>query len=86
MYRDEASGIGDEGGSLSSGKTVEVEPSGGDQAFTIPARFIQNNRGFENCAIWLSQNGQWKQPEWLYKKGTAVSPYGIENIISFSEQ
>ena len=65
---------------------VEVEPSGGDQAFTIPARYIQNNKWFENLAIWISQNGQWKQPEWQYQNGTYVSPYGIENIISYSEQ
>ena len=64
---------------------VEVEPSGGDQAFTIPARYIQNNKWFENLAIWISQNGQWKQPEWQYQSGTYVSPYGIENIISYSE-
>jgi len=65
---------------------VEVEPSAGDQAFTIPARFIQNNKWFENCAIWLSQNGQWKQPEWQYQDGKYVSYFGIENIISYSEQ
>jgi len=65
---------------------VEVEPSGGDQAFTIPARYIQNNRWFENMAIWISRNGQWKQPEWQYQNGSYVSPYGIENITSYREQ
>jgi len=65
---------------------VEVEPSGKDQAFAIPARYIQNNKWFENCAIWISQNGQWKQPEWRDQGGSYVSPYGVETIISYAEQ
>lgn len=64
---------------------VEVEPSGGEQAFTIPARFIQNNPWFQNYSIWMRENGQWKQPEWQYRSGRYLSPYGIENIISYSE-
>ena len=65
---------------------VEVEPSSGEQGFTIPARYIQNNTWFQNYAIWISQKGTWKQPEWLYQNGASVSAYGIENIISYSEQ
>ena len=65
---------------------VEADPSNSDQAFTIPARYIQNNKWFQNYSIWISQNGQWKQPEWRYQNGSYVSDYGIENIISYSEQ
>jgi len=27
---------------------VEVEPAGGDEAYEIPATYIQNNRWFDN--------------------------------------
>ena len=64
---------------------VEVEPSAGARAFTIPARYIQNNKWFQNYAIWISQNGRWKNPEWRYQSGSYVSNYGVENIISYEE-
>ena len=65
---------------------VEADPTIGDQAFTIPAGYIQNNKWFQNYIIWINQNGEWKQPEWRYQDGSYISDYGIENIISYSVQ
>ena len=62
---------------------IEVEPSGGDQAYRIPARFVQNNPWFQNYAVWIKDAGKQRLAEWEYKDGKYTSPYNIENRITF---
>jgi len=63
---------------------VEVEPSTGDKAFAIPSRYIQNNKWFQNYAIWINENGQQKIPEWRFVDGKYVSDYRISNLITYA--
>jgi hypothetical protein len=62
---------------------IEVEPSGGDQAYRIPARFIQNNPWFQNYAVWVKDGGKQQLAGWRYNGGKYTSPYNIENLITF---
>ena len=63
---------------------VEVEPAGGDDAYEIPACFIQNNRWFQNYDVWFEENGEWKQPDWQWTANHWVSPFQLEHIITYS--
>jgi hypothetical protein len=62
---------------------VEVDPAMGAKAFSIRGYRIQNNRWFQNYAIWIREGGVDKQPTWTAEKGTFRSDYGVENIISY---
>jgi Transglutaminase-like superfamily len=62
---------------------IEIDPSAGPNAYAIPAQLIQNNSDFQNYAIWISEDGGWKQPDWEYRNGKWFSPYGVENRRSF---
>ena len=63
---------------------VEVEPGAGAKAFTLAARFIQNDKWFQNYAIWIRENGVDKIPEWISRGGKFVSDYGVTNLIQFT--
>ena len=65
---------------------IEVEPTQGRNAFTIPAQFIQNNRWFQNYAIWIRASGEDKIPEWNYSGGKWSSMYGMVNVITFDRR
>lgn len=65
---------------------IEVEPGGGEQAFKIPARLIQNNRWFQNYAIWIKVDGQDRTPTWSFIQGKYISEYGVENRICYSQR
>ena len=62
---------------------VEIDPGMGAKAYVFPAQVIQNSTDFQNYAIWIHENGTWKQPEWEYREGKWNSPYGIENMRTF---
>jgi transglutaminase-like putative cysteine protease len=63
---------------------IEVEPSYGNHAFSIPATFVQNNKGFQNYSIYIQENGVSKRHTWDYKNGRFQSKYGVQNVIDFS--
>jgi len=65
---------------------VEVEPGFGEQAFKVPAHRIQNNRWFQNYAIWMREAGVYKQPAWTAEQGGFRSDYGVKNIIRYAEK
>lgn len=62
---------------------VEIDPGMGDKAYHIPAQLIQNNNDFQNYVIWIIEDGQSKMPEWEYRQGHWLSPYGVENLRTF---
>ncbi|MBU6451885.1 MAG: transglutaminase-like domain-containing protein [Cyanobacteria bacterium REEB67] len=65
---------------------VEVEPTGGEKCFTIPATYIQNNSDFQNYAVWVTEDGQPTHvPKWTLQGKTYVNDYGIEHKITYSE-
>lgn len=65
---------------------VEAEPSQGLNAFAIPAHFVQNNRSFQNYAIWIREGSADKPHRWKPREGGFSSDYGVENIIDFSSK
>lgn len=65
---------------------VEVDPSLGSNAFSLPAHLIQNNRWFQNYSIWLREAGVDKQPTWTPVGAGFRSDYGVEHIISYSKR
>lgn len=62
---------------------IEVEPSADRRPFRIPARFVQNNRWFQNYAIWLREGDRWVQPKWLPRSGGWDSDCEVANRIVF---
>jgi hypothetical protein len=64
---------------------VEVDPALGAKAYSLPAQNIQNNRWFQNYAIWIRESGKDKQPTWTPVRGGFRSDYGVEHIISYSK-
>jgi transglutaminase-like putative cysteine protease len=64
---------------------VEVDSALGGKAYAVRSYTIQNNRWFENYAIWIREAGVSKQPTWSPVSGGFKSDYGVENIISFSK-
>ena len=66
---------------------VEVEPSYGEKAFSIPAKFIQNNKWFQNYAVWVREDGKLIMPAWTVDDvGVHSSEYQISNLIKFSTE
>ncbi len=65
---------------------VEVDPGLGDKAFSLPATLIQNNRWFQNYAIWMRESGKDKQPTWTPVKDGFRSDYGVEHVISYKKK
>ena len=63
---------------------IEIEPSGGDKAYTLPARMIQNNPWFQNYSIRIKNNGKQQVIPWVYKAGRYTSPYNLELLITFT--
>jgi transglutaminase-like putative cysteine protease len=65
---------------------VEVEPSGGDKCFNIPATYVQNNSDFQNYAVWLDEEGQKpRMPNWTLHGTIFTNDYGVDHKITFSE-
>jgi transglutaminase-like putative cysteine protease len=64
---------------------VEVDSALGAKAFAVRPYTIQNNRWFENYAIWFREAGANKRPTWTPVAGGFKSDYGVENFISFSK-
>jgi transglutaminase-like putative cysteine protease len=62
---------------------VEVEPAGGDDAYEIPARYIQNNKWFQNYEVYFEEGGEWKEPDWNLVQGRWVSPFQLEHIVTY---
>ena len=65
---------------------VEVEPSFGSKAYTIPARFVQNNRSFQNYAVYYREKGRWLISPWSLKGRSWTSRFALSHTISYSEQ
>lgn len=65
---------------------VEVDSGLGANAFSLPATQIQNNRWFQNYAVWMREDGKDKIPTWTPVKGGFRSDYGVENIISYKKK
>jgi len=63
---------------------VEVDPSRGSKAFSIPAEYVQSNRYFENYEVWYMDNKKDKLHNWSMFNGKYVSDLQLENIISFT--
>ncbi len=63
---------------------IEIEPSGGNKAYTLPARMIQNNPWFQNYSIRIKNNGKQQVIPWVYKAGRYTSPYNLELLITFT--
>jgi transglutaminase-like putative cysteine protease len=64
---------------------VEVDSALGAKAFAVRSYAIQNNRWFENYAIYFREAGVNKQPTWTPAPGGFKSDCGVENTISFSK-
>ena len=65
---------------------IEVEPYGGDKCFTVPATYVQNNTSFQNCSVWIMEQGQApRMPRWVLQGDTYVNDYGVDNTITFGE-
>ena len=65
---------------------IEVEPSSGERAYAIPASWVQNNKWFGNYALWFRDKGEQKTPTWTFKDGRFISDYGVEHIITYTEE
>ncbi len=65
---------------------VEVELSFGSKAYTIPARFVQNNKWFQNYAVWYREKGRWSVPTWSFDGRRWTSRFALSHTISYSEQ
>jgi hypothetical protein len=65
---------------------VEIEPARGKNAFDIPASWVQNNRWFQDYAIWLRENGVVKRATWARRNGKQVSNYGVSHVIRYKER
>jgi hypothetical protein len=65
---------------------VELDPGLGAKAFSVPDHLIQNNRWFQNYAVWMREGGVDKQPTWTAVPGGFQSDYGVENIISYTKK
>lgn len=63
---------------------MEVDPDKGEKAFVLPAHLIQNNKWFQNYALWIRENGQQFIPAFHFNNGKYVSDYGVENVIQYS--
>jgi transglutaminase-like putative cysteine protease len=68
---------------LSGSGWIEIDPSLGDRAYSIPAQLVQNNMDFQNYMVRVCENGRWKSPGREYRDGKWYSPYGIENHNAF---
>lgn len=62
---------------------VEVEPSRGNKAFSIPAQYIQNNRWFQNYVLHIFIDKELQSIGWAPQNGRFVSPYRIANLTTF---
>ncbi|MFK7769858.1 MAG: transglutaminase family protein [Mariniblastus sp.] len=63
---------------------VEVEPANRRNMFQIPARYIQNNRWFQNSLIWIDfKNVKFVKPKLTVVDGAVVSDYADSTIKSF---
>jgi transglutaminase-like putative cysteine protease len=62
---------------------VEAEPSRGSKGFSIPAAYVQNNRWFQNYALWYREDGEHKLHEWTMSGGAYRSDWQLEHTISF---
>lgn len=65
---------------------VEVDPGAGANCFKIPSTLIQNNTGFENYALWVTERGRVsREPTWTSVGGKFVCDYGVEHWITFNK-
>lgn len=64
---------------------IEVEPINGDKCFNIPATFVQNNTGFQNAAVWVTEQNVDKQATWGYRDGRYQCDYNAITRVTFSE-
>jgi len=62
---------------------VEVEPAATKNPYYIPARYIQNNRWYQNYVVWVNENNKWKMTKWDNTNGHYTSEYNLANTISF---
>lgn len=65
---------------------IEVEPSRSANPFFIPARFISNNRWFQNYAIWIREDGKEMLHKWRHVDGKYVSDFNVSNTIEFRSE
>ena len=64
---------------------VEIDPSLGDAAFTIPATYIQNNSLIENYTASATVNGHPRPILWRFHQGRFLNDYQLENKIDYKE-
>ena len=65
---------------------VEVEPSGSDKCFNIPANYVQNNSDFQNYAVWVDEEGKKpRQPTWNLHGTIFTNDYGVDHKITYNE-
>lgn len=65
---------------------VEAEPTGGEDIFQIPERYVKTRGVTQNYRVEILKDGKWQRTEWVAKdegKGF-TSPVGERNVISFS--
>lgn len=58
-----------------------------DKCFTVPARMIQNNTSFQNCAVWLWEEG--RAPRlcgFRFDGGKSSYEYDTKTVITFTKQ
>lgn len=65
---------------------VEIDPGAGRDCLQIPNAYVQNNRAFQNYAVWVTERGrQPRSPEWHDTGSSMVNEYGIDHRNFFSK-
>lgn len=63
---------------------VEVDPTRGNDPYNFPASLVSNNSGFQNCSVWITENGgETHAARWLSTNGRSGFEYGIDTKIRF---
>lgn len=67
---------------------VEIDTvEGGEKCFTLPARMVQNNTCFQNCAVWLwEEGGAPRLAGCRFDGGKACYEYDTKTVITYTKQ
>lgn len=66
---------------------VEVDPTRGNDPYNFPASLVANNSGFQNCSVWITENGgETHAARWLSSNGRNGFEYGIDTKIRFENR
>jgi len=65
---------------------VEIEPTESTTPFTLKAHLIQNNPWFQNCAVWIREDGKDVLHQWRHVGGRYTSDFALSNTITYTVQ